>query len=204
MLKNYALCTFSKVIKKWKVMKNPKTSNRAFFKNAQSDVFRFFNFQFFNHFWKNTQDIVFSTKFIFAYWPPSATNRDQNITFDHFFFCGKTCCFCKTITYFFLKKYHQFWVMTNKVTFSTTTKSTFLGKCHCTNFFRANCKFAPKTKTKKKWGLVLSESWRPNDFRTPWTYTMTKRIWGRNDFANLDNAVLLLPKNALFDPLLDI
>ena len=31
-----------------------------------------------------------------------------------------------------------------------------------------------------------------------------QRIWGRNDFANLDNAVLLPPKNALFAPLLDL
>jgi hypothetical protein len=30
-----------------------------------------------------------------------------------------------------------------------------------------------------------------------------QRIWGRNDFANLDNAVLLPQKNALFAPLLD-
>ena len=30
------------------------------------------------------------------------------------------------------------------------------------------------------------------------------RVWGRNDFANLDNAVYLPQKNALFAPLLDI
>ena len=33
-----------------------------------------------------------------------------------------------------------------------------------------------KTKKTKKQGLVLSESWRPYDFRTPWIYTMTKEF----------------------------
>jgi len=40
--KNYALCIFSKVIKKLKVKKKRKTSDWAFLKNARLDVFGFF------------------------------------------------------------------------------------------------------------------------------------------------------------------
>ena len=39
-------------------------------------------------------------------------------------------------------------------------------------------------------------------FQNPLDLYYDQRIWRRNDFANLDNAVLLPPKNALFAPLL--
>ena len=41
MLKKYSLLGFSKVIKKIKVIKKPKTSREAFEKNARRDVFGF-------------------------------------------------------------------------------------------------------------------------------------------------------------------
>ena len=47
---------------------------------------------------ENTQGIVFSTMYILAYKPSSATNRDQNITFDHLF-CVAKLVFSKAIIY---------------------------------------------------------------------------------------------------------
>ena len=58
---------------------------------------------FFYHFWKNTQGIVISTMYILVYKPPSATNREQKITFDHLFLCGETCCLGKKMIYILSK-----------------------------------------------------------------------------------------------------
>ena len=66
--KNYALCIFSKVNKKLEVNKKRKTSDRAYLKNARLDVFGFFiTYHFLITFEKNTQGILFSTLYIFAY-----------------------------------------------------------------------------------------------------------------------------------------
>ena len=77
---------------------------------------------------QNSIKSFFSTMYILAYKPSSATNRDQKMTFDLLF---------RQNNYIYLfKKCHKFWDMTSRVTFP---KSTFLGKVHWTNFFRANC-----------------------------------------------------------------
>ena len=120
--------------------------------------------------------------------PPSATNKDQNITFDHIFLWQSLLFWQNNYIYFF-KKCHKFWVMTNSVNF------TFLGKCHCTNFFRENCWFAPKT---KKMGVSFIWKLKAKKFQNTLDLHYDQKIWGRNDFANLDSAVLLPKKNALF------
>ena len=83
--------------------------------------------------------------------------------------------------------------MTNRVTFFCL--NTLLGQFHCTNFFQSKLLICTKN------GAVLSDSWRPKDFRTPWTYTMT------NDFEErmiLQIMQFYCQKNSLYAPLLDI
>ena len=72
--------------------------------------------QFFHHFWKNMQDIIFPTMYIFAYLPPSAINRDQNRTFIIFLLHN---LLFRQINFVYLLKNlnHQNWFMTNSVTF---------------------------------------------------------------------------------------
>ena len=80
----------------------------------------------------------FSTMYIFCILTLcSATNRDQKITFDHIFL-WQNLLFRQNIYIYLFKKCHTFLFVTNKVTFPKKI-STFLRKCHCTNFFRANC-----------------------------------------------------------------
>ena len=124
--------------------------------------------------------------------PHSATNRDQNITFDHIFLLQDLLFWQNNYTYFF-KKYHQFWVMTDKVTFSTTKKYPF----------RKIAYLHPKP---KKIGVSFIWKLKAKRFQNPLDlhYTITKEFGGRNYFANLDNAVLLPKQNALSAPLLDI
>ena len=178
-------------------MKNPKTSIWAFFLNAQSNVSIFFTFDlYFRH-------NIFNDVYFLHISPLPQPIESKTLHLINFFLWQNFFFFFKQLPIFFLKKYHQFWVMTNKVTFSTTTKSTFLGKCHCTNFFRANWKFAPQTKTKKM-GVSFIWKLKAKWFQNTLDLHYDKRIWERNYFAKLDNAVLLPPKSALFDPLLDI
>ena len=64
-----------------------------------------------------------------------------------------------------------------------------------------NCSSRQKSKINICFQVLFSESCRPQHFRTPWHYTISKKL-GRNSCVNLDNAVLLPPKIALFSPFL--
>ena len=159
--------------------------------------FCFFYFQFFNPFWKNTRGIVFSTMYIFAYQPPSVTHRDEKITFGHCFLWENLLF--RQNNYLF-NNFHPIWIMTNKVTFPK--KNTFLGKYHCQTFSKHIANFHPKLK--KNIGVSFIWKLKAKRFQNTLDLHYNQRIWGRNDFSNLDNAVYLPPKNALFAPLLDI
>ena len=100
--KNYALCIFSKVIKKgklWKFQKS-KMSNQAFFKNAQLDVFCFFTSIFLSLLKIYTRHCFFNNVY-FLHISPLLQPIEIKTMHLTIIFCGKTCCFGKTITFFF-------------------------------------------------------------------------------------------------------
>ena len=162
-------------------MKNSKISCQAFFKNAQCDIFRFFHFQFFLHFWKYTQDILFFLNVYFWIFAPFRKQKRPKNDIWQKKLCGKTCCLGKTIiiNMNLFRKIHWYKSRTNRVTFP---QNTFLGKFHCTNFFRANCKFSPKTQKHiffghfypKAEGQMISEhpglTLRPKNLRKKWCW----------------------------------
>ena len=133
--------------------------------------------------------------------PLPQPTETKTLHLTNFFFLWQNLLFLQNNYIFFLNIINfELWPI--KSLFQK--KSTFLEKCHCTNFFRGNCEFAPKTKTKKKVGVSFIWKLKAKWFQNTLDLHYDKRIWGRNDFANLDNAVLLPQKIALFDPLLDI
>ena len=86
-----------------------------------------------------------------------------------FFF--KTCRIGIHFSFIFFLYY---WILTNMVLFFPQKKN-LLGKFHKTYFFNQNAYLHTIQKKKKIWA-VLSESWRRQNFKTPWTYTMTKKF----------------------------
>ena len=77
-LKKLCLLYFFKSdIKVSSLKKNNNITSSIFEKQSTWCFWIFYNLHFFNHFWKNTQDIVFSTHYVFSYLSPSAINGNQ-------------------------------------------------------------------------------------------------------------------------------
>ena len=70
--------------------------------------------------------------------------------------------------------------------------------------FQSKLLICTQNQKRKKRGVSFIWKLKAKRFQTTLDLHYDQRIWGRNDFASLDNAVLLPKKNALFDPLLDI
>ena len=86
--------------KKNNSFKKPENITPSLFEKRLTWCFQIFDkLVFFNHFWKITQGIVFSTQWIFEHLPPSAINGDPKRTFDPFLIFGKTCRIGKTVVY---------------------------------------------------------------------------------------------------------
>ena len=127
---------------------------------------------FFNHFWKNTQGIVFSTQWIFEHLPPSAINGDPQATFDPIFLSEKLVLYAKQL-YIFVQKISTLLNCDRHSHFSK--KVHFYKKITTQPFFGQSAPLHPKQKL--FFFLAVScESWRPQHFRTPWSYTMTKEF----------------------------
>ena len=117
------------------------------------------------------------------------------------FFCGKTCCFGKTITYIFSKNVINFELWPIKSLFQ---KKYLFRKMSLHKLFQSKLLICTQNQNQQK--CVVSFIWKlkAKRFQNTLDLHYYQRIWGRNDFPNLDKAVLLPPKNALFAPLLDI
>ena len=74
----------------------------VFFKRSIGRFLICHNLPFFNHFWKNTHGVVFSTQWIFEHLPPSAVNVVPKKNWSNLFF-GKTCRIGKQL-YIFVQK----------------------------------------------------------------------------------------------------
>ena len=117
LLKKLCLVYFFKSHKK--IGSKTKTENiqsSVFFKRLIGRFRIFHNFSFFNHFWKNTQGIVFSTQWIFEHLPPSAKNGVPKQIFDPIYF-WKNLSYRQGNCLYLFKKYHPYWIMTDIVTF---------------------------------------------------------------------------------------
>ena len=100
--KNYALCIFSKVIKKLKVKKKRKTSDWAFLKNAWLDVFGFFiTHHFFITFEKIHKAYFFQHSRFLAY----STLTQFSVKCFIIFFAAFMKNAFSTICWFFTRKY---------------------------------------------------------------------------------------------------
>ena len=91
--------------------------------------------------------------------------------------------------------------MTNKVTFP---KKYLFRKMSLHKLFQSKLLIRTQNKKPKKMGVSFIWKLKAKQFQNTLDLYYYQRIWRRNDFANLDNAVLLPPKNALFAPLLGI
>ena len=147
----------------------------------------------FNHFWQNTQGIVFSTQWIFEHLPPSAINGDPKATFDPNFFWINMSYRHNNCIYLF-KKYQPYWFMTDIVTFPT---KYFFMKIWLQNLFLDKVLLCIQKEKRKKSGSVMGKL-KAAAFQKTLELYHDQRIWGRNNCVNLDNAVLLPSKNALF------
>ena len=102
---------------KWQVLTNPKMSNRALFKNAQLDTFRFFSSNFLKINFEKIHRAYFFQQCIFLHICPLPQPIETKKLLLTIFFCGKNLLFRQNIYIYLFKKCHQFWVMTNKVIF---------------------------------------------------------------------------------------
>ena len=102
---------------------------------------------------------------------------------------------------YLFKKYQPYWIMTDIVTFP---KKYIFMKIWLHNFFLDKVLLC--TQNKNKYFFSGSVMWKLKAaaFQNTLELYHDQRIWGRNNCVNLDNAVLLPPKNALFALLLDI
>ena len=102
---------------------------------------------------------------------------------------------------YLIKKYHPHWIMTNIVTFP---KKYIFMKILLHNLFLDKVLLC--TQNKNKYFFSGSVIWKLKAaaFQNTLELYHDQRIWGRNYCVNLDNAVLLPPKNAIFALFLDI
>ena len=115
--KNYASCIFSKVIKKLEVKQKKKTSNRAFFLNAQSDVFGFFiTSRFLITFEKIHKAYFFQRNGFLNICHLPQKMGSQNKYLTRFIF-WKNLSYRQGNCLYLFKKYHPYWIMTDIVTF---------------------------------------------------------------------------------------
>ena len=116
------------------------------------------------------------------------------------FFVGKTCPICKTIVYICSKNINliELWPAQ-----SFSKKVQFYENMTTQLFFGQSGPLHPK---QQKYFFSGGVMWKLKAaaFQNTLELYHDQRIWGRNNCVNLDNAVLLPPKNALFALLLDI
>ena len=117
------------------------------------------------------------------------------------FFCQKNLSYMQNNCIYLFKKYQPDWIMTGTVLFPK--KYNFM-KIWLHNFFLD--KVVRCTQNNKNIFFSGGVMWKLKAaaFQNTLELYHDQRIWGRNNYVNLDNAVLLHPKNALFSLLLDI
>ena len=132
----------------------------------------FFYFQFFNHFWKNTQGIVFQ-RCIFLHISPLPQPIKTKTLHLTVVFCGQTCCFGKTITYFFSSKNVincELWPIK-----SLFQKKYLFRKMSLHKLFQSKLLICIQNKNKTN-GVSFIWKLKAKRFQNTWTYTMTKEF----------------------------
>ena len=111
------------------------------------------------------------------------------------FFCRKNLSYMQNNCIYWFKKYQPYWIMTGTVLFPK--KYNFM-KIWLHNFFLD--KVVRCTQNNKKYFFSGGVMWKLKvaAFQNTLELYHDQRIWGRNYCVNLDNAVLLPPKNAIF------
>ena len=120
----------------------------------------------------------------------------QKQHFTRFFFWINMSYRHNNCIYLF-KKYQPYWFMTDIVTFP---KKYIFMKIWLHNFFLESAPLHPKQQQKNKYffsGSVMGKL-KAAAFQKTLELYHDQRIWGKNNCVNLDNAVLLPSKNALF------
>ena len=164
-------------------------------KNVQSSAFQKRSigryFQFFNHFWKLTQGKGFLTIF-FLHISPLLQPIETKTSHLTIFFCGKACCFGKTITYISSKNVINFELWPIQSLFQ---KKYLFRKISLHKLFQR--KLLICTKNQKKWGLVLSEGWRQKISEHP-RLTLWPKNLGKKWFCKLRQCSFTAPKKCTF------
>ena len=132
--------------------------------------------------------------------PPSAINGDPKATFDPIFLSEKLVLYAKQL-YIFVQKISTLLNYDRHSPFSK--KVQFYENMTTQLFFGQSGPLHPK---QQKYFFSGGVMWKLKAaaFQNTLELYHDQRIWGRNNYVNLDNAVLLPPKNALFSLLLDI